>query len=43
MNFDLEKIQNTLKIEIANKELFVTAFTHRSYLNEHHEYAGQSN
>ena len=43
MNFDIEKLQETLKTKVTDKELFITAFTHRSYLNEHPEYKGQSN
>lgn len=43
MNFDIEKLKKTLKSKVADKELFITAFTHRSYLNEHPEYKGQSN
>jgi ribonuclease-3 len=43
MNFDLEKLIETLKTKVGDKELFITAFTHRSYLNEHPEYKGQSN
>ncbi len=43
MNFDFEKIKAILKIELSDEKLFITAFTHRSYLNEHPEYTGQSN
>ncbi len=43
MNFDLEKLKETLKTKVSDNELFITAFTHRSYLNEHPEYKGQSN
>ena len=33
----------TLKDKIKNSDLFKTAFTHRSYLNEHSEYKNPSN
>lgn len=43
MTFDLKKISTILKIKLKTEELFVTAFTHRSYLNEHAEYKNPSN
>jgi ribonuclease III len=43
MQLDLKKLSEILKIEVSNEELFITAFTHRSYLNEHPEYKNPSN
>ena len=43
MSFSLEKISEILKVKLTNEELFRTAFTHRSYLNEHPEYKNPSN
>lgn len=43
MNFDLDKLQTILKTDLTDNQLFITAFTHRSYLNEHPEYKAQSN
>lgn len=43
MNFDFEKLKKILELEAVNQELFVNAFTHRSYLNEHLDYKGPSN
>ena len=43
MSFDFKKIQENLKTELTNEELFRTAFTHRSYLNEHNNYQNPSN
>jgi ribonuclease III len=43
MNFDFAKIKEILQVSLQDKNLFVTAFTHRSYLNEHPEYKGLSN
>jgi len=43
MNLDLEKLQEILATTIENKQLFITSFTHRSYLNEHSDYKGPSN
>ncbi len=35
MSFDFKKVKEILKSDIYNEELYKTAFTHRSYLNEH--------
>lgn len=35
MSFDFKKVKEILKSDIDNEELYKTAFTHRSYLNEH--------
>ena len=43
MYLDTQKLEKALGTPIQNKELFKTAFTHRSYLNEHPEYANPSN
>ncbi len=43
MNFDIQKLQKIINCELKDELLFITAFTHRSYLNEHPEYKGQSN
>lgn len=43
MIFKKEEVEKTLKITIENEELFKTAFTHRSYLNEHPTYTNPSN
>lgn len=43
MGFTIEKAEKVLGIKIKNKELFETAFTHRSYLNEHPNYPYPSN
>lgn len=40
---DFKKAEKFLDITIKNKALFETAFTHRSYLNEHPEYSNTSN
>jgi ribonuclease-3 len=39
----IEIIKNDLGIEFVNEELLKTAFTHRSYLNEHPDYLNPSN
>ncbi len=39
----LKRLEEILQIEIADQDLFSTAFTHRSYLNEHSEYNLPSN
>jgi ribonuclease-3 len=39
----IETIKNDLGIEFVNEELLKTAFTHRSYLNEHPDYLNPSN
>lgn len=41
--FDFKKVQEILGCELKNEELFRTAFTHRSYLNEHPTYKNPSN
>lgn len=43
MPFDFKKAQEILKTDLQNEELFKTAFTHRSYLNEHPENGYKSN
>lgn len=40
---NLQKVVKTLGIEIKDESLFETAFTHRSYLNEHANYKNPSN
>lgn len=40
---DLQQLQKILGVSIRNEKLFITAFTHRSYLNEHHENNLESN
>lgn len=42
-DFNIEKLSEILKVNVQNKELFNTAFTHRSYLNEHSDYPNPSN
>jgi len=43
MTFEFKKFQKELKVELKNETLFKTAFTHRSYLNEHPGYENDSN
>ena len=43
MPFDFKKVQEILKTDLENENLFRTAFTHRSYLNEHSENGDRSN
>lgn len=43
MELDVKKIEKILGIKIKNLELFETAFTHRSFLNEHPNYTNPSN
>lgn len=43
MAFDIKRVEKILNIKIQNIVLFETAFTHRSYLNEHPEYLNTSN
>lgn len=40
---NLEQLKKKLAIEIQNTDLFQEALTHRSYLNEHKEYAHSHN
>lgn len=40
---DKQKIEELLNLEFKNEELVQTAFTHRSYLNEHSDYKNPSN
>jgi len=40
---DTSKLEEILKVKIKDKEIFTTAFTHRSYLNEHPKYEYPSN
>jgi len=39
----LENLNQELNLDLKNYELFQTAFTHRSYLNEHPKYTNPSN
>ncbi len=43
MAFDFEKAKKILGGDLSNENLIKTAFTHRSYLNEHHDYPNPSN
>lgn len=43
MDFDFAGVEEILHIKIEDKSLFQTAFTHRSYLNEHQDYSLPSN
>jgi len=43
MAFDFVKTKQILGDDLSDENLFKTAFTHRSYLNEHHEYTNPSN
>jgi len=43
MSFNLKKIEKILKSDLKDEALFKTAFTHRSYLNEHSDYKYPSN
>lgn len=43
MAFDFEKVKEILKTDLNDEELFRTAFTHRSFLNEHTDYKNPSN
>lgn len=43
MSYNHTLVEQTLKTTLANVSLFQTAFTHRSYLNEHHDYENPSN
>ncbi len=43
MNIDIKKLSKILKYEIKQENLYVTALTHRSYLNEHPDYPHPSN
>lgn len=40
---DKDKLEQILGLTITNEQLFKTAFTHRSYLNEHPQYENTSN
>ncbi len=40
---DINSLEKVLKIKIDHKDTFVTALTHRSYLNEHPNYKNPSN
>lgn len=40
---DHEKIESTLGVTFTDRSLLETAFTHRSYLNEHQDYPNPSN
>ncbi|OGC68705.1 ribonuclease III [candidate division WWE3 bacterium RIFOXYC1_FULL_39_7] len=43
MSFDFQKLKKILGADLRQEELFVLAFTHRSYLNEHPDYKKASN
>jgi len=43
MNIDFEKVEKIIGTKIIDQQLFLTAFTHRSYLNEHPGYINPSN
>jgi len=43
MDLDTKKLSKVIKTKIKNKDLYVTALTHRSYLNEHPDYLYPSN
>ncbi len=43
MKLDTKNLSKVLKTEIKDEVLYQTAFTHRSYLNEHPEYKNASN
>lgn len=43
MPFDFSKFKNNLTLDLSDENLFRTAFTHRSYLNEHPDYQNPSN
>ena len=43
MPFDFDKTKQILGPDLDDENLFKTAFTHRSYLNEHHECENPSN
>lgn len=43
MEFNLDKLSDILGVKVSSLETFKTAFTHRSYLNEHPTYNNPSN
>ncbi|MEK7595844.1 MAG: ribonuclease III [Patescibacteria group bacterium] len=43
MEIDVKKIEELLEVKFKDKELVKTAFTHRSFLNEHPDYKNPSN
>lgn len=43
MQIDFEKLEKIIDTPINNRNLYITAFTHRSYLNEHPSYDNPSN
>jgi len=43
MELDTKKLSKVIKTKIKNKDLYITALTHRSYLNEHPDYTYPSN
>lgn len=43
MELEIEKLEEVLDTKIESENLFKTAFTHRSYLNEHPGYKNVSN
>src|SRR3989344_5813880 len=42
-DFDKKGLEEILGNDILNEQLFITAFTHRSFLNEHSDYKYPSN
>ncbi len=43
MQIDFEKLEKIIDTPINDRNLYITAFTHRSYLNEHPSYDNPSN
>lgn len=43
MAFNFDEVKKILGNDLKDENLFRTSFTHRSYLNEHHEYDNPSN
>ncbi|OGC45655.1 ribonuclease III [candidate division WWE3 bacterium RBG_19FT_COMBO_34_6] len=43
MKLDSKKLSKILKIKLKDENLYIIAFTHRSYLNEHPDYNNPSN
>ena len=43
MSIDFKKLSKILNVKIKDENLYIVAFTHRSYLNEHPKYENPSN
>jgi len=43
MSFDLANLEKTIGLKFTNKEFLVSAFTHRSFLNENPTHKGEHN